>query len=513
MITSPSSSLTHQTYQMEHQPLELVHGCCGTSCQMAGTEDQGSSWVLIADMLGSIHTSCDVPAGAVFGPCDPPRTSLSDSIGLIALKCSDRRARAYAHQVDTSLASLSTMEAPAWLRLVQSARNAEEQNLEAYVKDGHLFYRALKNISKMSELLVWYGEELAELLSITCAQKSNKGYRCCYCKQSFLFEFPVLAHQRFLCPERPTRFSNSKSGPSELQHRPSTDFHNLARNLESCTNASQDSTAKRRHSLDSESDESDEENPLSGGHPHPPLKRVCATLVKRKPSSSSSSQSGGGKTSITNEGGRSLPWATHCHDNLEVLDSKLIENSLAPLFVSRARRSQLATTGPDQKEKSAFVQPPGAIAQITNLAMTVRFSHGITPTTFPSIPTHPAAAAQATKPQASALFSRGLLRQPSLVCEPGLWSKKPKPLQAQIRPEWSLLPSALSPLGLPAQNWCAKCSVSFHMTSDLVQHMRSHHKRSSEQPRQYSKERLRCPVCEEGFRERHHLSRHMSSHL
>lgn len=64
-----------------------------------------------------------------------------------------------------------------WLRLVQSARDEEEQNLEAYVKNGQLFYRSLKRIEKDDELLVWYGKDLIDilLLSFSRAQAKNKG--------------------------------------------------------------------------------------------------------------------------------------------------------------------------------------------------------------------------------------------------------------------------------------------------------------------------------------------------
>ncbi|XP_048126097.1 PR domain zinc finger protein 8 [Alosa alosa] len=78
-----------------------------------------------------------------------------------------------------------------------------------------------------------------------------------------------------------------------------------------------------------------------------------------------------------------------------------------------------------------------------------------------------------------------------------------------------LLPPTLSPLAVAGQNWCAKCNLSFRMTSDLVLHMRSHHKRepASTMPlRRQREERMTCPVCHEHFRERHHLSRHMTSH-
>lgn len=66
-------------------------------------------------------------------------------------------------QVDTSAANGSS-EGLMWLRLVQSAREREEQNLEAYIKSGQLFYRSLRRIAKDEELLVWYGKELTELL-------------------------------------------------------------------------------------------------------------------------------------------------------------------------------------------------------------------------------------------------------------------------------------------------------------------------------------------------------------
>lgn len=69
-------------------------------------------------------------------------------------------------QVDTS-ATNSTSEGLMWLRLVQSARDKEEQNLEAYVKNGQLFYRSLRRIEKDEELLVWYGKDLTELLLLS----------------------------------------------------------------------------------------------------------------------------------------------------------------------------------------------------------------------------------------------------------------------------------------------------------------------------------------------------------
>lgn len=80
----------------------------------------------------------------------------------------------------------------------------------------------------------------------------------------------------------------------------------------------------------------------------------------------------------------------------------------------------------------------------------------------------------------------------------------------------ALLPPALAALTMPAQNVCAKCKISFRMTSDLVYHMRSHHKGENVAidavRRRREQDKLRCPVCNETFRERHHLTRHMTAH-
>lgn len=78
----------------------------------------------------------------------------------------------------------------------------------------------------------------------------------------------------------------------------------------------------------------------------------------------------------------------------------------------------------------------------------------------------------------------------------------------------TLLPPTLAAFSLPAQNVCAKCSISFRMTSDLVYHMRTHHKSENvvDPNRRKREEKLKCPVCNESFRERHHLTRHMTAH-
>ena len=70
-----------------------------------------------------------------------------------------------------------------------------------------------------------------------------------------------------------------------------------------------------------------------------------------------------------------------------------------------------------------------------------------------------------------------------------------------------------------ASNWCAKCSIQFRLTSELVHHIRVHHT-NRRQPSFHQQvpstpkhlSILTCPICDETFRERHHLTRHMTSH-
>lgn len=54
-----------------------------------------------------------------------------------------------------------------WLRLVQAARNGEEQNTEAFLKAGQLYVRTTRDIRQDEELLVWYDQELSHLLGFT----------------------------------------------------------------------------------------------------------------------------------------------------------------------------------------------------------------------------------------------------------------------------------------------------------------------------------------------------------
>nr|XP_060622847.1 zinc finger protein 488 [Anolis sagrei ordinatus]XP_060622848.1 zinc finger protein 488 [Anolis sagrei ordinatus] len=124
----------------------------------------------------------------------------------------------------------------------------------------------------------------------------------------------------------------------------------------------------------------------------------------------------------------------------------------------------------------------------------------------------------------SQLLQTSLVQSNTFPYAAGLWPRQTKEhMQTTSTSNASssfasltLLPPTFTSFGVAAQNWCAKCNLSFRMTSDLVFHMRSHHKKESIFPESHGKrrreEKLSCPVCQEYFQERHHLSRHMTSH-
>lgn len=53
-----------------------------------------------------------------------------------------------------------------WLSYINPARNEDEQNMEAYMKNKEVFYRALRIIKTGEELLVWYSKDFCQLIDV-----------------------------------------------------------------------------------------------------------------------------------------------------------------------------------------------------------------------------------------------------------------------------------------------------------------------------------------------------------
>ncbi|XP_036906924.1 PR domain zinc finger protein 8 isoform X1 [Sturnira hondurensis] len=664
----------------------------------------------LTDIFTSVYTTCDIPENAIFGPCILSHTSLYDSIAFIALKSTDKRTVPYIFRVDTSAANGSS-EGLMWLRLVQSARDKEEQNLEAYIKNGQLFYRSLRRIAKDEELLVWYGKELTELLLLCPSRphsKMNAGsspYTCLECSQRFQFEFPYVAHLRFRCPKRihsadrspqdeqggsvgtkdhgggggggggkeqqqlqqqqqeaplgagpkfckagpfhhyPTPSPEGSNPPATgggASSKPSTDFHNLARELENSGGGSSCSPVRSLSSSSSSGGGSHQEAELSpdgnsagpgkgkrkfpeeategggggaglaGGRgrfterplsaskedlvctpqqyrasgsyfgleengrlfapPSPETgeaKRSAFVEVKkaaRAPGLQEEAAADGGVATVDDQdagsgGGSSTPVAASPASAEKLLaprpggplPSRLEGGSPArgSAFTSvpqlggggaggGAGAGSAGGTGgagscqgaASDERKSAFSQPARSFSQLPPLVLGQKLSalepchpsDGVGPTRlYPAAPDPLAVKLQGAADLnggCAALQSGGggLPKQSPFLYATAFWPKSSAaagPLQLQLPSALTLLPPSFTSLCLPAQNWCAKCNASFRMTSDLVYHMRSHHKKEyAMEPlvKRRREEKLKCPICNESFRERHHLSRHMTSH-
>ncbi|XP_069782831.1 PR domain zinc finger protein 8b isoform X2 [Narcine bancroftii] len=550
----------------------------------------------LTDIFTSVYTTCDIPENALFGPCVLSHTSLYDSIAFIALKSTDKRTVPYILRVDTSSAN-SSSEGLMWLRLVQSARDKGEQNLEAYVKNGQLFYRSLRRIDKDEELLVWYGKELLELLllsNIRAQAKMNGSspFTCLDCSQRFQCEYPFLAHLRFRCQKRMGCIASdenvkssgdgdhlaavepsAKFGRSERQsafsnvenNKPTTDFHNLARDMENpreCVKNRRESESmnenKRKYEEVEKNDSLVHSTKVAGRSlPITPREKLpCPSQHFRgsyfslrengRLMTTSSSESTGVKQSAFNEVKRTslnLKQTPKDHapdidkkngiaansspsekpmdvDIKSVLTETQVPSCLDNIAMGSAFRSvsQLCAT---EERKSAFSQPARSFGQLPPLLVSQKV--------IPGLECHPGVGDSGRLYQANALAAKlqsadvngncnmqgGLAKQSPFVYATAFWPKAAGPIQLQVPSALTLLPPSFTSFCLPAQNWCAKCNASFRMTSDLVYHMRSHHKKEyAMEPlvKRRREEKLKCPICNESFRERHHLSRHMTSH-
>lgn len=328
------------------------------------------------------------------------------------------------------------------------------------------------------------------------------GLICSECKQSFLFEFPLLAHKRFFCIKKPTSFLKKITIPEIQSSKPATNFHNLARELENCrkNHPTDAKSPKRRRSLESDTDESDGEQSSFDTHGDEKVlvKRLCVNGVNRCSWSSSSEKS-------FSEGPNSPCSQPQRHDNCTTdPDDQDLKSSTILTKTAFTTRVSNDVQGYKNK-KSAFTQPPPRIP-LMSTSLTSNLITNRTPV-LPSI--------LPLNFHSSALLNTDLPKHLALLPSANLWPKTSHLLHPHTNHLQSPLTPSLSSLGLPIQNWCAKCNISFHMTSDLVQHMRSHHKRalSDERQSRHRDERLKCPICNETFRERHHLSRHMTSHI
>nr|XP_020498619.1 PR domain zinc finger protein 8-like [Labrus bergylta] len=485
-----------------------------------------------ADLYTSVVVTRSIPAGTCFGPCVLQNT-FYDTIAFIAQKSCDKRAKSYVFRVDPEAMRNSALVL-SWLRLVQAARNGEEQNMEAFLKAGQLYVRTIRDIRQEEELLVWYDQELSHLLGFTdMTRGSSEEFKCGRCSQVFKHEYPFLAHCRFLCTQVKSdtwgrEVYEHKRLEIKRQHRV-TDFHNIARDLE--------------HKKSSSSNEDAEIFPKRRKYEDTlyPKSRKAVLLEKTNisnddnitPMSKGYEQALGDASSSAGKAEKTKQGHVGCKD-VEIGDAKGTfthegeigareetgESSSLRSSSSSSAFSRVISSQGDQK--SAFCKPSKKTSPVQPQAC------------VSSVPTAPSSRLEEMTDafpsrtvmgynnlMASNILSADLQTVPSPVAlnnsfhyAPEHWPRSIG-VQLQTTSSLTILPPTYTSYGVSVQNWCAKCNLSFRMTSDLVFHMRSHHKKefaAESQVRRRREEKLTCPICHEYFRERHHLSRHMTSH-
>lgn len=362
-------------------------------------------------------------------------------------------------------------------------------------------------------------------------------FKCGKCLQVFRNEYPFLAHCRFLCTQVSVKGDNwsrevyeHKHVEIKRQHRV-TDFHNIARDLEhkkSSSNEDAEFSPKRRKYEETlpprgrktvlleKTNISNDDNitqlskgyEQAAGDPSPSVGKLKAD--KTKPDHLGCKNEAFAETSETK--------GTLMRD----MDARSEAGESSGVHSRSSSAFSVVLSNSQGEQKSAFCKPNKRTSPTDPRA---HLSSG------PTVPSSrleemPDAFGSRTvlgynDLMASNILSSDLQTVPSPVVinnafhyAPEHWTRNTG-VQLQTTSSFTILPPTFTSFGVSVQNWCAKCNLSFRMTSDLVFHMRSHHKKefaAESQVRRRREEKLTCPICHEYFRERHHLSRHMTSH-
>ncbi|KAI4877624.1 hypothetical protein NFI96_022982, partial [Prochilodus magdalenae] len=493
------------------------------------------------DLFTSVQVTQDIPAGASFGPCLLHNT-FYDTIAFIALKSFDKREKSYVFRVDPEAMKSSPLAVP-WLRLVQAAMNTAEQNTEAFLKAGQLYFRTTRHVRRGEELFVWYDEELSHLLGLSdikprAAAEGEEltGLSCGRCGQAFRNENPFLAHCRFLCAQVKPAVMRADA-EQKRQRRVTIDFHNIARDLEHLEQKkAEDALTSRKRKHDEslsprsrkpvllEKTNLDHSNTAhlhkDHAHGHGSAEPTENRADLGEPASDLKSGKFSAFAEIRNTAEPKREQHSRCadvrrenpsfHADVEA-DAALQSDSSAFSFVlpGSAHAQQKSAFCKPHKRAVEGPQHPGShlcnphellddVSEQFNTKTAVGYRNLLASHVFQADPASVQTVAAAP-----------------LLYAPEQWSGG---VSGQMRASSSLtlLPATFGSLqGVSVQNWCAKCNLSFRMTSDLVLHMRSHHKKefaAESHARKRREEKLTCPICHEYFRERHHLSRHMTSH-
>ncbi|KAK3092137.1 hypothetical protein FSP39_025507 [Pinctada imbricata] len=453
-------------------------------------------------MLSGVITVCDIDYGVIFGPFSIQNTRF-DVTHYIGIHTTDRLNR-------NGLLKVSPIQSPGleWLTLIQPARNEDEQNMEAYIKNGNIFYRTLRIIKADEELLVWYSKDLCQHMNIPDVRRltdvDREHYVCNFCGDTFEHVFPLRAHIRFKCEA--SSFHKGLEAFNNNSAKLMTTPCNLSMDRKRRYDESLSITSPRIFTKESR----DRLNPSSS---EVPLKLSPSTDINSNTKSSydfpteatSSAFRRVEKYPVTSTGPTVHKLNCETSPMAQVSSTNQSENTICKVSSGRPTpgdRYGLSLVIPGGSGTLPNV-PNDAKIPIRETLGGPRFNHpftAIAETMINSLESFQ------MDPTNHVLFSERFNAGVPFM-------KTTNPMVEKI-----LHHSSPTSLNMPiqamnlAQNWCAKCNASFRMTSDLVYHMRSHHKREFDPVKKKRDDKLKCNICNETFRERHHLTRHMTSH-
>ncbi|XP_064458999.1 PR domain zinc finger protein 8-like [Ornithodoros turicata] len=420
-----------------------------------------------------VTTQEAVREGTCFGPL-PSSIGGLDPLASMAWFCTDRTPT----PTNTIKVSPKEDDASQWLCQVTPARGPHEQTVEVIAQDGQLFLRAMRDLHRGDQLLAWFGKELANVLRLPeitpTLVDGDKAYQCALCNEAFCFPFPVISHLMYRCP---ARNPGSLLGTSPERQLPAP----MSRRVKGFDIASLTDTAIESPNTPPPSEH------LSADRLTPPDSEQTALISRRKPSPDAPALPDVKRPSLADQLRASIAESKSSQRALD-RHTSLPEQDFKPNDLSRKRKSE--------DDPTSF-PPQSAFKKVDKTDRTAPQGLGVS-ASFP----YPLPGLCPPFLTMSTLDSR-------------LKSDEDggrRFLAAAYPPLVPYMPPSLAALSLPSQNWCAKCQASFRMTSDLVYHMRSHHKREVDPAKKRREEKLRCHICHETFRERHHLTRHMTSH-
>ncbi|KAK3602464.1 hypothetical protein CHS0354_005933 [Potamilus streckersoni] len=404
-----------------------------------------------------------------------------------------------------------------WLPYIQPSRTEEEQNMEAYMKDdGKVYYRTLRIIRAKETLFVWYSKDFAQILGIPAlkwsyATDTNRVYYCELCGEKFRFPFPYLAHIRFRCSKR-----DQLNGTSCMEHTDSQAVY---------THPVSDRIIVDFWNVKSGKRKSNQENVENS-----PKQK----MVKGQKGCQDGFHSEQLDLSFATDFNIKEAWSAFRrvkkNEQFNESDEKNSDNYSIQQDMEQLRAFQNTMTHPETKvmnSKSLVSFNNLDIGGFNNIGMlfasNLMLSAGNMGLHFPVTDASPygylvtQVGNSLNKDLKEGRVGNGVSDKQLFAEE---LSKYQFPAPSSSYPIDKMLhnPASLM-MTQPAliashssQNWCAKCNASFRMTSDLVYHMRSHHKREFDPVKKKRDDKLMCKVCEETFKERHHLTRHMSAH-